>query len=673
MRSISPETQRQEKISFLDSHLFPLQDRGKVLELPQATLRLLVGTLAMLYLVYTVFYDRIISKNDNYTLITAGTYIFLAFSLLLWVRKCPSPMPFRRIFGILLDNGAITAALYFHDELGVPLFILYLWVSFGNGFRYGLNYLAFSATCSVLGFLFISVSSLYFHERPYISHTLLLGLIILPIYIAALLRQLTKTIESAESANRAKSNFLATMSHEIRTPLNGLVGITDLLEKTELNDKQKHYVNLISKSSDWLMRVITDGLDFSKIEANELLLMEEPFKLKETLEELCSLYKGVHKKNQIAFNCQIPDNLPSNVIGDQLRLTQILGNLITNAFKFTDSGSVSLKVELLEKKKIGNVVQFMVEDTGPGIPSEELVNIFKPFKQVTRPENKEVGGTGLGLTIAHRLISLMGSKLEVTSSLGEGSSFFFSLFFSTAKVKGNTEQENAKKPTVPFWKTKPNILLAEDHEINIEVIGSQLTKMGCNVHFAKNGQEAVEQFKSSVFDLLLMDCQMPILDGYEATKAIRLHEKEKPGEHHTPIIALTAYVTIDDKKKCLECGMDDYLGKPFRVADLQNKLFQWLHFFLELDKTAAPQAPPENKIEVKAANSQNNRPDKERKVLHDLRNSLFIIQANAEFSMSPDIDLKEKEKFAKIIHEAVHRAVNNLEALSQTHEKKLPL
>lgn len=332
----------------------------------QAIIRLIIGLIAFGYLLYSVLQDKVISQDDRYTLITAGIFFVCALAIIVWLIRNPRICIVRRILGILLDNGAITSALYFHGILGAPLFIVYLWVAFGNGFRFGQLYLTISTVCAVSGFFFVSFSSSRFAVDPYISSSLLVGLIVLPLYVALLLRELNKTLTLAESANRAKSDFLATMSHEIRTPLNGLVGITDILSKTHLDERQEHFVGLISRSSEWLMRVITDGLDFSKIEANEFLLIDEPFDLPKSLDELCSFYKGSQKNANVVFVYNISDDLPKYVTGDQLRINQVLSNLISNSIKFTEKGFVSINVEQLQKSESGFLVKFLVEDSGLG-------------------------------------------------------------------------------------------------------------------------------------------------------------------------------------------------------------------------------------------------------------------------------------------------------------------
>ncbi len=621
----------------------------------QAIIRLIVGLIAFSYLVYSVLRDGGISTNDRYTLITAGLFFVCALAIIIWLIENPEICIVRRILGILLDNSAITAALYFHGILGAPLFIVYLWVAFGNGFRFGQLYLAISTICGVSGFFFVSLYSSRFSVDPYISGSLLVGLIVLPLYVALLLRELNKTLTLAESANRAKSDLLATMSHEIRTPLNGLVGITDILSKTQLDERQRHFVGLISKSSEWLMRVITDGLDFSKIEANEFLLMDGPFNLPKSLDELCSFYKGGHKNKDVMFVYNIPDDLPQYVVGDQLRLNQVLGNLISNSIKFTAKGFVSIKAEQLQKSETGCHIRFLVEDSGLGIPQEELNTIFEPFKQTSSGKMQQKGGTGLGLAIADRLVKLMGGKIELESIPAEGSKFFFTLLFPPVPVanKDLTSQIKPSSNTL-YWTRTPKILLVEDHEINREVVINQLEGFKCNVSIATNGEEAISEIERAKFDLVLMDCQMPLIDGYEATEQIRELEKGDKNRERVPIVALTAHVTVDDKRKCMECGMDDYLGKPFRSNDLRDKLSIWLkHLTTASD---ASKKLSNHTTKRKETRSQPI-PSKDRILLHDLKNALFVIQATADLILGNKLHPGEADELSERISLAIDKAV----------------
>ena len=631
------------------------------LEQQQAALRIIIGTIALGYLLYIIGKDGVLTGNDNYTIAVGGLFFLFALIIIVWMILVPRVSIPRRVLGIMVDNGATTAALYLNGIYGAPLFVVYLWVTFGNGFRFGRKYLAFSALCSVSGYSWVTLVVRKSMFDPYVTFGLLIGLIILPLYVSSLLRQLTRSLELAESANQAKSNFLATMSHEIRTPLNGMVGITEMLGKTRLDDRQRHYVDLISKSSEWLMRVITDGLDFSKIEADEFLLMEDCFELRVTIEELCSFYRGVQETTEVDFVCSLSPDLPRLVKGDQLRLVQVLNNLLNNACKYTEKGQISLKVFPVSCTSSVASVRFEVADTGIGVAKAKQKDIFTPFCQAESGSVKKYGGTGLGLAIAERIVRLMGGRIEIESVVGEGSRFSFSIDFELP-AEDVSEQECGKNiPATRQWQRKPLVLLAEDHEINREVVGSQLLDLGCEVTLAVNGREAIEQVKEKEFDLIFMDCQMPEVDGYEATREIRFAEVQQGLKKRMPVVALTAHVTIEDKRKCLASGMDDYLGKPFRTSDLRAKLNHWLASMLaEVEMAAGTETEPEQKP---AVDDQHAALDI-RKVCHDLRNYLFAIQGTVELSQLQASQQEHQQRHSERILAAVEDAVKLVDTLS---------
>ncbi len=650
------ETEGEEASSSRFSTLKSLVGLGSETEHQQAVLRLVVGFFFFCYLLYITLSDGALLGNDLITLIGGGIFFVCAFGIITWLVLSPEVSVPRRLAGIVVDNGAATAVLYFLGELGAPLFIVYLWVSFGNGFRFGEKYLAFSAGCAVLGFSFAALASPSYSLGPYVTFGILVGLIVLPFYVAVLLRQLRRTLELARSASRAKSNFLATMSHEIRTPLNGVVGISEMLSRTSLDNRQRHYVEMIGRSSEWLMRVISDGLDFSKIEAGEFLLVNEPFGLKEVLEDLGSLYQGVEGDSDVELVVELDPDLPEQVVGDQLRLTQVVGNLLTNSFKFTERGVVRLAVKVTSRSPRGVRVLCSVEDTGPGIDPEKQALVFEPFRQEESGTVKRYGGTGLGLTIADRIVRLMGGELTLESEVGVGSCFRFEVEFELPDPDETDLAVHIEQPSAAVWQRPPRILLVEDHEINQEVVVHQLEMMGCEVVLASNGQEAVEKAMAGGIDAVLMDCQMPVLDGYEATKAIRQAEQPLQDGKSLPIIALTAHVTLDDRKRCLACGMDDYLGKPFRTRDLWIKLVRWLPFLLR-DAAASPALADQDPaaVEEPAIPVAEHDDLSKRKLLHDLNNMLFSIQGSAELYLAAQQKDAERQH-VEIIYKAVRKA-----------------
>lgn len=659
--------------------LVSLWDNRPDLEHQQALLRVGVGLIVFAYLLYTILGDRSLSSDDLYVLLTSGTFFITAFSVLLWLTLVPGVSVGRRVLGILIDNGATTAVLYFHGMLGTPLFIIYLWVSFGNGFRFGQRYLALSAILSLLGFSFVVFFSGRYEMNSYVTFGLFAGLVVLPLYVASLLNQLTNSLEVARKANMAKSNFLATMSHEIRTPLNGMVGVTEILSRTDLSHHQLHYVSLISRSSEWLMRVITDGLDFSKIEAGEFLISSETYNFSSAMVQFCALYQGLQKDREVQFKSSIDNNLPEMVVGDQLRLNQVLSNLVSNSLKFTKRGEVHFSAKVILRKRNGVRIQFTVADTGPGIAPDNQDKIFEPFRQADSGVAQKYGGTGLGLAIAARIVALMGGKLTLNSVFGEGAAFSFNLFFPEPSEEAAREAEDTmQNNTLALgWVRTPELLVVEDHEINREVVVNQLENMHCSVALAVNGFEAVEYLKKNTVDLVLMDCQMPQMDGYTATRMIREKEAREGGGKRLPIVALTAHVTVEDRAKCIDAGMDDYLGKPFTAELLRKKLHRWLRPLLSNQTERVDSVVEEVEGNVQSGNVRTGEVAKtersENKVLlHDLKNMLLAIYGSAELSLVAKDDSVSQKRHMERIHRAATDANQIVERLAKNCTEKTP-
>ena len=517
---------------------------------------------------------------------TMGVFLTVSTLLLIHLAFFRQPMPVRRLIGIANDAGGITFGMLYAGELGVPIYLFYLWITFGNGFRFGRRYLYAALVASLIGFSAVLLTVDYWQQHRTLGLGLWLGMILVGMYFSTLVARMTKALQHEEAVNQAKRRFISSVSHELRTPLNAIIGMANLLQSTVLSHEQEDMVRSLDNASHLMLALIEDVLDFSKIEAGKLLIEHIEFDLHRLVSSTMDIFKYQAAARELELRVQIDPVTPVDLWGDPDHLRQVLVNLISNAVKFTDKGHVLLRIHCVVDNDSSVRLRFEVEDTGIGIAVDAQNKVFESFTQANDSTSRRYGGTGLGTTISRELVELMGGELGLRSEVGVGSVFWFELelrkrvITAVSPIPQFSPTSDQPLPMLPADMSSAeselahsaqsyHVLVAEDNPVNRAVVQKMLERAGHLCHLVENGEEALDAMEQLHFDALIVDMNMPVMNGIDATRALRVLEGPS---HHIPVIMLSADVTADTKAEALAAGIDQFLPKPIQITILLDCL-----------------------------------------------------------------------------------------------------
>jgi two-component system sensor histidine kinase RpfC len=550
----------------------------------QAFVRLVIGLILAVYFAhyFAVHASKDLSRQDIISGLVMAGFLFFSALLIVIIAFRPGVSPLRRLFGVALDAGTITFTCFSLPEYAAPLYCVYLWIIFGHGFRFGRPYLFFALALSFVGFGYVVFTLPYWQVNRGMGVGLWIGMLLVSLYISTLVKRLTTALaeaevakqnltgalKSADEANHAKRRFLSTVSHEMRTPLNAIIGMGNLLQSTKLDAEQGQMVRTLDTASRIMLSLIEGVLDFSKIEAGKITIERAEFDLHQLVNNTLDIFKHQLEERSLSLAVIIEDDVPAAVIGDPYHLRQVLVNLLANAVKFTERGGIKLRMTAMTNEAQSILLHVEVCDSGIGIAPESQKRIFESFVQADESTTRRYGGTGLGTAICKQLVELMGGTIGVRSTLGLGSTFWFELPLEKQQPRAastsNVFSLNRAQPAAPAAARRRNlsVLVADDNSINQEVMTRILRREGYTCTLAANGEEALDLLTAEDFDVIVLDMNMPVMNGIEAAKAYRFMT---PEFRRAPIVMFSADVSKEVIDQCEAAGVDRFLPKPIDV------------------------------------------------------------------------------------------------------------
>jgi two-component system sensor histidine kinase RpfC len=541
----------------------------------QAIIRLVMLAVVVAYLQGIVTGRPGIAGPLRLSLMFLAVEFAVAFAILAWIVARPGVSASRRVLGMIADYSLMGVGMVLLGELLAPMYVVLMWVTVGNGLRYGPKFLYAAIVLAATTFVVVILKTPYWQANPWLAWGLLIGLVVVPLYLSSLLRALVHATEAAKAASEAKSRFLANMSHEFRTPLNGIVGMAELLATTPMSAEQRDSAEVIQASARALQLLVDDVLDFATIEAGKLRRTDADFSLDDLLKGVqVMLLPSAHAKG-LVLESSVGRDVPNGLHGDSGHLRQILVNLLSNAIKFTEHGKVALDIQLQSTAADTVQLYFSVRDTGIGIPEDQLGRIFDAFEQVDSGRGRRFGGTGLGTTIAKVLTELLGGRIGVESRFGAGSNFWFELPMGLARDNASLKAaSNVIAFDDPFVRHRARvrplrILVADDQSANLLVMRRLLEKAGHRPQIVDDGNDVLNALEAQQFDVVITDLHMPGVSGIEIMKQTRFMEAGRP---RTPFIVLTADATTEAQLESERAGAYAFLTKPLVIGRLLEKL-----------------------------------------------------------------------------------------------------